>query len=546
MGIEVKRDTVAKVFSRWAVKTYSSAFVSNLQRLDTLEEKTNEPPPEPTHTPSRKGDENFVHLLKGMRHYPLQTASPGLLTLWAYIEELGLFPLLDAMGLTKPMGRGKYSWFDVLLFDIARRFYGIPSLSAACDHESSELAFFAHLYKPPCNDTALNVLASIDEKQVRQIRGWLVDRLAQLGLATGRRVAFDFHHIDQDVQLPDLRNIGRGPSPKKKLCYTGFRPHICWDIDSGSLLAAEFRKSSARGTSTVKPFCREYILPTFRELFETVYIDSEYTGKHVWNFVLDDRDGMHAHLTGCLKQNALVRKARDAFLTQNAHRQRLWCYYDDDHVYANRTFTVQWSPSSPQHGSHHTLKLTCVVKKHVVTGKLRCFGTSKHHLSATQILEDYSSRWTVENGIKDLIASYFLDNCPGTKPHNVDVHFLSVSICRSLYRMIERDLGDSLRNSDGSAKTLNRMREALFRQGPARIDLRDDTLSIEFAKAYTRTRTQMLTHWLRTLSSRHQGGLTLLGGLKLNFALRPPLGEEYRNAARKIPLNVFSGTVDPE
>lgn len=540
MGVEIKRDAIAKVFSRWGTRDYSSAFVSNLQRLEALPEEHEQPIPEPASTPTRLADQNYVYLLEGMRRYPLPIAAPGLLTLWAYIEELGLFPLLHAMGLTSPRGREKYSWFDLLLFDIARRFYGIATLSGACEHEGADLAFFTHLCKAPCNDTVLNGLGSIAETHVRQIRRWLVDRLAQLGLASGRRVAFDFHQIDQDVLLAALRGFGKGPSPNKKICYTGFRPHIAWDVESGTLLAAEFRKSSARGTTTVRRFVSEYLLPTFRGLFKTVYIDSEYTGKDVWNFILDERVGMGAHLTGCLRQNPLVKKGRDLFLMQNRSRPDLWRYYDDNHVHADRTFPIEWEHSVD--GQKRKLCLTCAVKKHVKTGRLRCFGTSKEGFAPRQILEDYSSRWTVENGIKDLIGSYFLDKCPGTEPRNVDVHFLATSICRTLYRMIERDLGDLLANSDGTTKTLGRTREILFRQGPARIGLQDDSLVVTFSNAYSITRTELLTRWFNIITTRHADGLALLGGLKLRFELRVPMGDENRNAGARIPL---AGLTEP-
>jgi hypothetical protein len=66
-----------------------------------------------------------------------------------------------------------------------------------------------------------------------------------------------------------------------------FRPHLAWDLDTGCLIVAEFRKSSARGTSTVKGFTKDYLLPEFQDLFECVYLDSEYTGKDVWEFILD-------------------------------------------------------------------------------------------------------------------------------------------------------------------------------------------------------------------------------------------------------------------
>ena len=422
-----------------------------------------------------------------------------------------------------------------MLFDIGRRFLGIPTLTAACETERPETAWFAHLYSPPCNDTELQGLARISESQVARLRAWLVDRLAQLGLGSGKRLAFDFHQIDLDVRLDRLRCFGKGPSPKKKLCWTGFRPHIAWDVENGTLLAAEFRKASARGTTTIKRFVGDYILPVFRGLFETVYLDSEYTGKDVWTFVTDPDNGMGAVLTACLRQNSLVKSARDSFLSANEGQPGFWKRYDEKHEFTTRTFPLRWTYADGN-GKDREMKLNCVVKRNIPNGKLRVFGSSREPVSSLEILKDYASRWVIENGIKDLIASYFLDACPGTDPHHVDIHFLIATICRTLYRMIERDLGKNLENPDGTVRTLDRMRGALFSQGAATLRRDGDALVVRFLNPYRVRRTNMLREWFRIVTRRHRDGIDLLGGLKLRFELQPPRGEEYRNTGRKVDL----------
>ena len=540
MGIRVKSDTVAKVFSKWRVNEYSSAFVSNLEHLDSLPPQA-EPYKEmqPVSKLVRKADMNFIHLWHGLQKHSLNISSPGLFALWAYIEELGILPQLEAMGLTKPPERGKYAWCDCLLFDIARRFFGISTLSAACEAEIPELAYFAHLFRAPCNDTLLNGLSAITQEQTMQLRQWLVQRLASLGLATGKQLAFDFHQIDQDVKFSSLRQFGSGPSPKKKCCYTGFRPHIAWDIDQGTLLVAEFRKASARGTTTIRRFIADHILPTFKNLFDTVYIDSEYTGKDVWNFILDKDKGMRAHLVACLKQNALVRKARDQLLSNNIGQKDFWRYYDDDHVYAAKTFNLKWEYTHPQSNKVTILKLRCAVKKHVRTGKLRCFGSSKLNLSAPEIFAEYSHRWTIEVAIKDLVHSYFMDKCPGENPHAVDVHLLVMTICRTLYRMLERDAGDLVKNSDATTKTLARMRDILFRQGTGTLGIENNTLVISLDKPYLPKRTSMLRAWFDAIETRYRDGLEILGGLVPCFKLQPALGPEFKNSGKKLPLTTM-------
>jgi hypothetical protein len=538
-GIRTDPSTVTKIFGKWNVKAYRCEFMDNLERLEAPQEEAGQQEePIPEEETVRWVDRNFLVKLAGLRTAPAPIDAPGLFALWCYLEELGIFPVLQSLGLTGSTDERGYSWFDLFLLDVARTFYGIPSYSRTCEHEELSLPFFSHLLALPCNDSFLSGLASVSEEQICILRRWLIKRGKELGVLAGKRVAMDFHQIDLDVRIPELRDFGKGPSPKKKLCYNGFRPHIAWDLESGCLIVAEFRKSSARGTSTVKRFTNDYLMPEFRDLFECVYIDSEYTGKDVWEFILEP-NGMHAHLTACLKQNPFVKRARDAFLNGHAQRDDFWKYYDDEHVYADGTFPLVWpndSDTSQDEPGAFKFRLNCVVKKNIHTGSYRCFGSSRPVENPVALLDDYSHRWKIENGIKDLVRSYFLDQCPGSNPHQVDVHFFLVTVCRLLYRMIERDLGELIRNPDGSTKTLHTMRGVLFRQGAAHIHLADDTIRLHFQDSFSWERTQLLKNWLDALSHRHADGLQIIDGFRLTFQLRVPRGEEHRNTLRKARL----------
>ena len=538
--ISTDPSTVMKIFVKWNVKNYRCEFVHNLERLEAPDEKPGQQEEEVLEEkPIRWVDENFLIKLKGLRTAPAAIDAPGLFALWCYLEELGIFPVLQSMGLTGSGEEKGYSWFDLFLLAIARTFYGITSYSKACEHEELSLPFFSHLLALPCNDSFLSGLANVSEEQIRVLRRWLVKRGKELGVLEGKRVAMDFHQIDRDLRFVELRNFGKGPSPKKKLCYPGFRPHIAWDLETGCLIVAEFRKSSARGTSTVKRFTNDYLMPEFQDLFECVYLDSEYTGRDVWEFILGP-SGMNAHLTACLKQNPFVKRARDAFLNGHAQRDNFWKYYDDEHVYADGTFPLVWpdDTDTPQEEEQTVcqFRLNCVVKKNLKTGSYRCFGSSRPVESPVALMDDYGHRWKIENGIKDLIRSYFLDQCPGSQPHQVDVHFFLVTVCRLLYRMIERDLGEWIRNPDGSTKTLHTMRTVLFRQGAAHIQSTEDAICLRFQDSFSQERTELLQNWFDCLHGRHANGLQILDGLKLAFQLRVPRGEEHRNAYRKAPL----------
>ena len=527
----IKCSRLSQIFTQWNVKKWHSAFDSDLKRLQNLpQEEESENIHLSSHS-QRLVDLHFTHVLEGLKHHCLHTDSPGLFALWAYLEELQLLPVLDALELSTSPGRS-YSWLELFLLDIGRRFYGISSHTSTCEHEGPNLPFFCGLVSLPTNDSFLNGLGSISSKKVVALRKFLLHRMKELGLLGGSSLALDFHQIDWHVFLHKLRDTGLEPS--RKICHPAVRPHIAWDLENNCLLIAEFRKGSARGTTTFRRFVKEYILPDFKDLIETVYIDSEYTGKDVWSFILDDTSGIGAHLTACLKQNPMVRKKRDDLLFKHQSNTDFWKYYDDTHVYGQETFKLSW-PHYNQ-GITKDLKLTCVIKKNLKNGKLRCFGTSRLDTAPRKILEDYANRWTIENGIKDLIYSYFLDSCPGTRPHNVDVHFLSTSICRYLYRMIERDLGKGIKNPDGTTKSLRTMRSMLFGQDSASLSLEGDTIVIKYLNAYRPETTNLLREWYKVVENRSASGLQILGGLKLRFELQPPTGEELRNSFIKVPI----------
>ena len=106
----------------------------------------------------------------------------------------------------------------------------------------------------------------------------------------------------------------------------------------------------------------------------------------------------------------------------------------------------------------------------------------------------------------------------------------------TLYRMVERDLGGQLTNPDGTVRTLDRMRDILFRQGAATLARDGDDLVVRFLSPYRVDPTNMLRDWFGTVARRHCDGIALLGGMRLRFELQPPRGEEYHNTGRKVDL----------
>lgn len=536
-GIKTDRSTISKMFKRWRVTEFKSKYISDLKRLENRELTAEHTASESTQTltPKRQVFSSYLNLLSGLSSGRLFVDAPGLPVLWFYLEKLGIFPILSQMGYTENQEGNKYSWFEYFLYTIARIFYGIPSYRAACAHQEPSLTFFTGLIKAPSLSTLLEGLNQMNEKDVFKLQKLLIQKLKSLKLVEGKRIAFDFKQIDLDVEYSGLRNFGKGPSPKKKICYNGFRPHIAWDLDTKNLIITDFRKASARGTTTIKRFINEFLLSVFNENFEQIYIDSEYTGKDVWNYIIDQKSGMGAQMIGCLKQNKFVAKYRDEFLEKNKNNDNFWLYWDKNHVYSSKSFQLQWEYKN--NNTKQNFVLHCVVKKNIKNGSLRCFGCSWLKQSK-EILEKYRYRWEIENGIKDLTYSYFLNKIPSCeKPNLVNIHFLIVSICRHIYQMISQDAASELKNDDGSQKTLMTTRELLFRQGAAHISREQDTLNIYLANNFSINRQHFYNKFFKKITSEYPQGLQIIGGLKVNFIFKPPLGKEHKNSTSKDILD---------
>jgi hypothetical protein len=144
------------------------------------------------------------------------------------------------------------------------------------------------LVEMPCKDTLLKGLASITEENLLHLRRFLTKAAYDNDLVTGRSIALDFHMRDFTGDDVALKNIGKGPSPKRKICFPGFRPHLAWDVDTGAPLSLEFRNGTARATTTFKQFIRELLPMTLSDQnVEHVYLDSKYTAQKVWLFIVD-------------------------------------------------------------------------------------------------------------------------------------------------------------------------------------------------------------------------------------------------------------------
>ena len=522
-NIQVGPTCITNIFTRWNVSQFRSQFKGDLQRLLEPEKKETYEIEQLPAAGSIRLDLGFISFVKDLDRQPTPIANPGIFVFLPYLNQLKIFEKASTLMDLDP-DRG-YSWFSLLVLNIGRILGGLSSLSKACLTHELSLPLMAGLVAMPCKDSFLNKLAIIDEAQLLQLRQYLTQVAKQHQLIKGKRIALDFKMSDFTGDDVELKNIGKAPSPKRKICFPGFRPHLAWDVDTGAPISLEFRNGKARASTTIKRFIRELVQQSLgNHSVEHLYLDSEYTAEHVWKFIVDPDKGIGADLTMCIKQNRRVKKFINSFLQTNP----TWLFYDEDHTYSEQTFQI------PIKQTNQTLQ--CVLKRKESTGQLRCFGSTLKGLGSMGILEEYRIRWTIENGIKDLVANYFFNNIPGIDPHRINIHYFVVTLARILYEMLCQEYEQS-RNPDGSKKTIDTLRPEFITGSNAILSRVNNELIVKWKDHYPEKQHETLQSLFDALNEKSRQGLPFLGGLGLRFEISPPRSEELHNKLKRgIPV----------
>lgn len=520
---------LTNIFTRWSVDRFTSHFKGDLDRL--LEPELEDIDGEDAYRESQKQlksdpirlESGFISCLRELEHHPLPLASPGIFLFLPYLNRLKLFEKVSSLMNVDP--DTGYSWFSLLLLNLGRILGGISSVSKSCRISELSLPLMSGLVGMPSKDSALNGIAAVSDVALLQLRRYLTHISRRLDLITGARIAFDFKMRDFTGGDVNLKNIGKGPSPKRKICFPGFRPHIAWDVGAGAPISIEFRNGKARATTTIKRFIRELLQYTLGDQsVEHVYLDSEYTAEHVWKFIVDAQDGLGADLTMCVKRNKRVKKYIDAFLNTNPE----WLFFDEQHTYTEQTFAI------PIRNTRKILQ--CVLKRKEANGRLRCFGSTLNGLNSKGILDEYRARWSIENGIKDLVHNYYFDNIPGIEPHRINVHYFVVTLARMLYDMLCKDYADS-RNPDNTRKSIGTVRPEFIVGTNAVLSRNGDTLVIKWIDHYPEKQHDMIKDLFTKLNRNANEGIPFLGNLKLKFEIAPQRAEKFYNKMKRKPLN---------
>ena len=395
---------------------------------------------------TRRINRHFELICNKMKSRAFHICDPGPFLLAPFVNDLGVVQAFETHGPLKLRGKEISNLVLLNVFRIIAGYRRISHLSNNRDH-SVALASGIGMY----GSTSKYYEDTIDFEfaEIQKLRCDLVARAKELGLIEGLQIGFDFHFKQFYGAYSAEKQIGKGPDKAGNM-VPGFRPHIAWDLANNVIINMAYFQGSTRAPRIVKQFCEQNIFPILDPLaVKELYIDSEYTKENDFLFYKEIAF-KNGDIYICLRKNKQILKLITPALNSNDG----WEIYDQ----SDELKSIQ--VKLPNTGL--AMKIV-ILREKESSKKVRCFGTTRVNLPSKDILRKYRFRWLIENGIKDLVSSYFVDEIFGLDPIKVELEFYCVMVARLAYEYFLKELGGEYYNDvNGNKISLQKMRHLLF------------------------------------------------------------------------------------
>ncbi len=456
--LRCSRYVVNRIIKRWGLQDKGRSAVA-LDRFMELSQPKTEEPFRPIATAgellseeiilkTRRINRHFELICKKMKTHAYHICDPGPFILAPFVNDLGIVQSFETYGPPKLRGKEITNLAMLNVFRILAGYRRINHLSNNRDRSvalASGIGLFgssSRFYEESCE---------FKFDGLHKMRCDLVARAKQLGIIEGQKLAFDFHFKDFYGKNAQEDGIGKGPNKKGDL-VPGFRPHVAWDLAANVIITIAYYQGAVRSTKIIREFCEQNIYPILDPLaIEEIYMDSEYTKEADFHY-FKETIFKNGEIYVCLKQNPQIKK----LITPALQEKEDWLALpnnDQDEYKALKMILPKTK-----------LPLTIVIlRNHKSKENVRCFATTDTELGAIELLKKYRYRWIIENGLKDLVASYYIDEVYGKDPEKIEFEFYCVMVARIAYEYFLKELGDRyLNKEDGSKYTLSSMRNLLF------------------------------------------------------------------------------------
>ena len=455
LKLRCSRYAVNRVFSRWTLtdKSRQPVALDQFCSMETIDDKPFVPVKTVYHLYSEKSllesrriNRHFEQLCTKMRTHAYQLCDPGPLLLAPFVNDLGIVQAMESYG--PPRLRGK-ELSNLSLLNVFRILGGYRRINHLSDNRDRSVALASGLGMFGSRSRYYEDTLEFKFDQIHSLRCDLISRAKELDLIQGQKIAFDFHFKKFFGRHSKEKGFGKGPDKAGNL-VPGFRPHVTWDLVTNTILSMNYYHGGIRAPGIMEQYCEEQIFPLFDpKAIQEIYMDSEYTKESSLQYFKQERCP-NGDVFICLKKNKQIKKLIEPALSSGNG----WEKRDEQDEVKSIDVTL---PKT-------RLPLRIVILKDLETGKnIRCFGTTNIQLSPMDMLEKYRYRWLIENGLKDLVYSYFLDEIYGSDPQKIEFEFYCAMVARLTYEYFLKDLGgEHFNHQDGNKTTLQRMRNLFF------------------------------------------------------------------------------------
>ena len=456
LKLRCSRFAVNRVFSRWDLGDKRRSPIALDRHVEKMISDGDEPfrplssvyhlHSEQSLLESRRVNREFELLCNKMQTHAYHLCDPGPLLLAPFVNDLGIIQAFESYG--QPRLRG-VELSNLALLNVFRLIGGYRRINHLSNNRDRSVALAAGLGMFGTRSRFYKDTVEFNFEQLHSLRCDLVARAKELELVKGIKIAFDFHFKQFYGQHSHENGIGKGPSKSGDM-VPGFRPHVAWDLATNTILSMTYFHGGVRSTGIVEQFCRQHIFPIFDpEAIREIYMDSEYTKEGLIQY-FKRVTGKNGEVYLCLKRNPQIKKLTNPALAE----PQGWESLDAEDEIKDLSVVL------PNTG----LALKIVIIRDMATGRnIRCFGSTRVSLAPRDLLSKYRYRWLIENGLKDLVYSYFLDEIYGKDPEKIEFEFYCVMIARLAYEYFLKELGGRhYRKEDGNKTTLRTMRCLLF------------------------------------------------------------------------------------
>ena len=455
LKLRCSRYAVNRVFSRWSLTDRKRPPMA-LDRYCTTEtdgEKPFEPVLPACHLysdtsllESRRINRQFEQLCGKMRTHAYHLCDPGPLILAQFVNDLGIVQAMEKNG--PPTQRGM-CLSNLALLNVFRILSGYRRINHLSNNRDRSVALASGLGMFGSRSRYYKDTLEFKFNQVHALRCDLISRAKELELIEGKKIAFDFHFKRFFGSHSKEKGLGKGPDKAGNM-VAGFRPHVTWDLVANTVLSMNYYHGGVRAPGILEQYCEEQIFPLIDpKAIKEIYMDSEYTKEASLQYFKQDRCP-NGDVFLCLKKNKQIKKLIAPALDSSEG----WDKYDKKDLVKATDVTL---PKT-------RLPLRIVILKDLETGKnIRCFGSTNTSLKSTDMLQKYRYRWLIENGLKDLVYSYFLDEMYGSDPQKVEFEFYCTLVSRLSYEYFLKELGgEYYHQQNGNKTTLQKMRNLFF------------------------------------------------------------------------------------